>query len=1011
MPTIYIDYIEFLVDNAHAHDFINNGHTATCSCGATYTTAHKGGSATCTAQAICSVCGEAYGELASHTGGTATCTEKAICTVCNQAYGEVLAHTFVNNECSACGWNVVESVFGKDGVTMTALPNGENVTVQVNSTSDGELTFSGAWWGYTELSGLTIPTGATAIVLTLKSTGDVSGVLYNITNAVGNWNAETALTLTDFYQDYEIELTENAGGTEITQFYLCTCGWPIYLSEVSFVVPEDPDTDTSATHLNFSEEHFTLSESTTATGSFGQEADGTTYLKIETQSVTPGEWDSSSRVYFTDNRENKNIKIDGDYTTVKIRFKVSGSYNPDCLRFRVLGYESAENQTLTQTHFVDLLPLTKAHGTDTWIEATIALEQAYVGIVTGLGFGVAGYTPTIYIDYIEFTSASLTVDGVDKLVVGETQDGGVLTSSVSVSGVAMSSHDDSLEITMKAPVERDYVFAVTVDGVTRTQTVTVGTEYEAYFLALPKTGTAFTIAVDGEVIMKNIDFVDSSAKMAYWGPVLSMNDTALSDTDKANLDLYKDAGFNVFTVTSFNSIGTAIGQEVSIDNTPTKAILDYGAANGVDVIVTDQVLQWLSHARVPLVADTNYALFQEVEGVGKVYFASGATMGSTVTAIDGANKAYSVTVDATATFQFATQAELNELVYNRMKAYATHSAYYGVDLWDEPSQETFTAIGQLLDAIAYADGKLGVKTYPQQCLLPSYGFSSLSIFETYVTEYAKMITTHGNGIISSLRSDVYPLRNGTVGSYTGNYIQKDYIACIQVLAKAAKAYDLDWELTVQSYGHEASAYRTVSESGLKWQVALAYAFGAKNVSYYTFTGDTHGEYDSAIVTGSYDKGYAATDLYTYVQKATAYAEAIGDVLYGYSYNGSTVKEVKKSTWFSEEKKNYEAYGYYYDSVSDDNVSGFGINSATYTTVLTQLKAADGKYAYGLVNMVDPDKSLPNSVKVTLNGVASATVYKYSTNGTNNIDSETVTFTDGAYTFSLAAGEGIIILPA
>ena len=80
---------------------------------------HTGGTATCTAKAVCSVCGEAYGELAAHvadsnykyngeghwtacatcgtpmsnqeahTGGTADCQHKAVCGVCGQPYGEL----------------------------------------------------------------------------------------------------------------------------------------------------------------------------------------------------------------------------------------------------------------------------------------------------------------------------------------------------------------------------------------------------------------------------------------------------------------------------------------------------------------------------------------------------------------------------------------------------------------------------------------------------------------------------------------------------------------------------------------------------------------------------------------------------------------------------------------------------------------------------------------------------------------------------------------------------------
>ena len=84
---------------------------------------HTGGTATCTAKAVCSVCGEAYGELAAHvadstykyngeghwtacatcgtpmsnqeahTGGKADCQHRAVCDVCRQPYGELDANT------------------------------------------------------------------------------------------------------------------------------------------------------------------------------------------------------------------------------------------------------------------------------------------------------------------------------------------------------------------------------------------------------------------------------------------------------------------------------------------------------------------------------------------------------------------------------------------------------------------------------------------------------------------------------------------------------------------------------------------------------------------------------------------------------------------------------------------------------------------------------------------------------------------------------------------------------
>ncbi len=91
---------------------------------------HKGGTATCTTQAKCSVCETSYGNLLDHDysgdylsneeghwkkckncsstttieeheGGEATCTTQKQCTVCQKSYGETLGHDFTKLEKNA----------------------------------------------------------------------------------------------------------------------------------------------------------------------------------------------------------------------------------------------------------------------------------------------------------------------------------------------------------------------------------------------------------------------------------------------------------------------------------------------------------------------------------------------------------------------------------------------------------------------------------------------------------------------------------------------------------------------------------------------------------------------------------------------------------------------------------------------------------------------------------------------------------------------------------------------
>ena len=98
--------------------------------------AHIGGTATCTAKKVCTICGEPYGEFdtnnhialsgwaldethhwktcsacntdiekATHSGGTATCTAKKKCSICGQTYGELDA----NNHTALSDWKFDET--------------------------------------------------------------------------------------------------------------------------------------------------------------------------------------------------------------------------------------------------------------------------------------------------------------------------------------------------------------------------------------------------------------------------------------------------------------------------------------------------------------------------------------------------------------------------------------------------------------------------------------------------------------------------------------------------------------------------------------------------------------------------------------------------------------------------------------------------------------------------------------------------------------------------------------
>lgn len=73
-------------------DSANHWQEYTCCHAKANVAAHSGGAATCTAQAVCQVCGKAYGPLAAHAWQPATCTAPKTCTACHVTDGAALGH-------------------------------------------------------------------------------------------------------------------------------------------------------------------------------------------------------------------------------------------------------------------------------------------------------------------------------------------------------------------------------------------------------------------------------------------------------------------------------------------------------------------------------------------------------------------------------------------------------------------------------------------------------------------------------------------------------------------------------------------------------------------------------------------------------------------------------------------------------------------------------------------------------------------------------------------------------
>jgi len=120
-----------LKKDVEKHTLVNS----ICSkCG--YGCKHTGGTATCTKQAVCSVCGHLYGSKKAHTpGAAATCTSTQNCTVCNTVIAEKLPHTpgaaatcSSTQNCTVCNTVIAEKLPHTPGAAATCTST-QNCTV------------------------------------------------------------------------------------------------------------------------------------------------------------------------------------------------------------------------------------------------------------------------------------------------------------------------------------------------------------------------------------------------------------------------------------------------------------------------------------------------------------------------------------------------------------------------------------------------------------------------------------------------------------------------------------------------------------------------------------------------------------------------------------------------------------------------------------------------------------------------------------------------------------------
>lgn len=339
-------------------------------------------------------------------------------------------------------------------------------------------------------------------------------------------------------------------------------------------------------------------------------------------------------------------------------------------------------------------------------------------------------------------------------------------------------------------------------------------------------------------------------------------------------------------------------------------------------------------------------------------------------------------------------------IYDYSKDAELYESMYWIAMADEPHYKHFDQVASWIPRYekTYIDKPFYVNLFPEYVSDKELGGLSYN-------EYVRLFC---NNILKKLKGDkwlvfdYYPYAYNE-SSQTPNgmfYSWLHNLALMQTNLKTIKDGHMGAHFQTCSF----TGNREVDEYDMRQQLYVNLAFGAENISCYTYAkpvgNELHGEDKLSMI----DEDGVPTSIYYAVQTIIAEAKAFDDVYLSYQYDGTKV-------FYPSETYDKISYNAAFEALADEELTVIldnfeKINSVynTQDTVISQFFNKDGKFAYIVVNYEDPIDRKSDAVKIKFDkDVKQVKLYRKGV-------PETVTLTENVLEFVLEPGEGTMIIP-
>ena len=317
------------------------------------------------------------------------------------------------------------------------------------------------------------------------------------------------------------------------------------------------------------------------------------------------------------------------------------------------------------------------------------------------------------------------------------------------------------------------------------------------------------------------------------------------------------------------------------------------------------------------------------------------------------------------------------------------SAFDGVFFYDEPGMQSFGLIAEWAEKFEkkYPESKFLVNLFPSFATPAQLGTSD---YKEYVQSYKEQVLDRLSGY-KQLSVDHYALLKGE------NRISKGWLKDLETISQTAIGTDIVTHYYILTVEHEI--FRSLkSVSDVRFQYAVAMAYGFKAFSAFTYPTQANEAWGDALVTQKFIDGDWITQKncnYSFVQQANKELLLFDHVYLSFDYRGT----MPIMGWVGT-TCGYGCYSLLQTPLH--NAKGIAAIKSEQDCLVGCFADEEENTAYMVVNFTDPIKKLENKVEIEFDGKSRARVYR------RGLPQDFV-LEKNSLSVSLEPGEGVFIL--